>query len=501
MANTASGTANLADLFKTFGPAFFGSGTTTTSVKPDDAALSESRRISSQAYLNSLNSEQNTKDIVSRIITKNAIAFGPAGANARVAGLYNDTVLKQLATEAQAQSTAEASKAVLDYQTNQLGISQRATSDQLAASRTQTSQTAAQVPSSITSLLGLGLGGVSIYKNRNDILDFLGLGKKKATDVAKTGTDGGAGEVANEALESGSGVNSQTATDAAFGDSSVSTSGGSAQELGLTLPSGEENVNSLSSMSVAPLSSAQVEGLEPPVDPDAESIGDTAVSGSDALGGVSEAAGDVAGLEATAEFGTGVDVAQAGEGIAEVTEAGEFLSSAEAADSFSGFGGPYVSTAVGLAEIASGDEYGGMATISSGGLDGIINWAIDSGSIICAELKKQGRLSDSLARRSLYHFRSYKNVSRDAYYIWAKPSVRHLQTYPESFYSKALSSIFNARSKNLVSPTIITAGAYALVSAVTILVGLTILPIRNLIDSYKMHRYLKNLYKMRFTNA
>lgn len=482
MANT-SGAGSLGELFKTFGPALFGSGTTTTSSTADPAALAASRGITTQALANADNAEGATNDIVNRIIQKNAIAFGPVASGARTAGLYNDSVLKQLSSEAQASSTAEASKAVLDFQTQQLGIAQRSTADQLSATRTQTSRTAPQVPTSLSSLLGVGLGGISAYKNRSDVLDFFGIGKKADASTNAPLTDAGTGGVARDAGDSLNPGASQTQTNAAFGDTSASTQASSSvgpQELG----------TNLDTQAVANGESAVPTEFAAPVAEDGggADAATTAQTGSDALTGA-DATPTADALATTSDAADGALV-DAGTGEL-AADAGTSIAEAGAEDAAVELGTDVaVDGAAEAIGVAAAPETFGLSLIAVPILQAIFG---DS-SIICAELKRQGKLSDSLARRSLMHFRKYKEVSREAYYIWAKPSVRHLRETPDSYYSKTLAYVFNYRSTHLVAPTILTAGAYYLVSTVTVACW-PLLKLRNFVDSYKMNSYLKNLYR------
>lgn len=502
-ATQTSGAGSLASLIQAFGPMFLGTGKTTTTTSPDQEALAVSRGISSQALSNADNAEQVTNDIVNRIITKNANAFGSTLAASHVAGLYNSTTMSQLAGEAQASSSAETAKAVLDYRTGQQAIASRTSGDILSASKTQTQQTAPTVDPMVSMLLGGGATAYSAYKNRDLIRKFFSGGTEE--DGAGKLLDPITGKPTADAL----GSSSQRATDAAFGSGGSTTGAESLQELGTTLPGAEtEQAGALTVDSIGALSANQTASLAEdtsfakPAADTSSSAADGVSSTTDALtaedlASNSDAAGGQLIDAGTGEIATGAGAAETGASVSEGVDAADTTASAiDATSGLEGAGGPYLSTAIGLAEIISGDDYGGMETIASAGTGSIMDAAINNLSIICQELKKQGRLSHSLARRSLWHFRKYKDVSREAYYIWAKPSVQHLQKFPQSSYSRALSIIFNLRAKLLIGDkNIYTYGAYALVSSVSIFCGLFILPVRTAVDSYLMNRYLKHLYR------
>lgn len=71
--------------------------------------------------------------------------------------------------------------------------------------------------------------------------------------------------------------------------------------------------------------------------------------------------------------------------------------------------------------------------------------------IICTELNKQGRLPNRYYRYGARVFASYSAKSKQGYYIWAVPAVRHLRKYPESRLSKLMEVVFNARAEYLAA--------------------------------------------------
>lgn len=71
--------------------------------------------------------------------------------------------------------------------------------------------------------------------------------------------------------------------------------------------------------------------------------------------------------------------------------------------------------------------------------------------IICTELNKQGRLPNKFYRYGARVFASYSPVSKQGYYIWAVPAVKHLRKYPNSKLSNLMEVVFNARAEYLAA--------------------------------------------------
>jgi hypothetical protein len=71
--------------------------------------------------------------------------------------------------------------------------------------------------------------------------------------------------------------------------------------------------------------------------------------------------------------------------------------------------------------------------------------------IICTELNRQGRLPTRWYVYGAREFLSYDERGKQGYYIWAIPSVKHLRKHPNSFYSKLMEIVFNARAEYLAA--------------------------------------------------
>lgn len=87
--------------------------------------------------------------------------------------------------------------------------------------------------------------------------------------------------------------------------------------------------------------------------------------------------------------------------------------------------------------------------------------------VICTELNKQGRLSDSLYRRGAPVFISTPVRVKAGYYIWAIPAVLHLRAHPQSLYSRVLESVMVARARQIAGDTslygyVVLKGLYAI---------------------------------------
>lgn len=71
--------------------------------------------------------------------------------------------------------------------------------------------------------------------------------------------------------------------------------------------------------------------------------------------------------------------------------------------------------------------------------------------IICTELNKQGRLPHKFYRYGARVFASYSDYSKQGYYIWAVPAVKHLRKHPNSMLSNIMEIVFNARAEYLAA--------------------------------------------------
>lgn len=510
----ASSVANLESLTKLFGNLFLGSGKQTSTTNADPNAIAALTGISQNA-LSRANDKTATDDLVSSIIRKNAIAFAPISAMQKSAGMYNSVTLRQLSNEAQANSTADASKAVLDYQTNNLQLAANANAALLNASKTTTTQTPSMLPPGLGLALGGGLLGYSLYKKKDDIKDFFErtFGNKNAIEGAEASQTADFSDVdsfqtgGGGAFENSSSVGANAAQQApiAAGNSSSATvdawadDGGSASPIvtadavfdtGLETSAGDiagtagdfSDLDSFASnFSATDSANFAKESF------DAAQAADATAGATDALTGVDPNSLTDA-FDNVDFFAPGDAVAGAGDAISGITDSVSNFAS-DAFDAITDFGPSPLSVVSAGAHLAQGDVLGAVLSFIPGG--NIIRSVVSGGSIICTELRKQDRLSRKHYIASLKHFKNYKQVSRDAYYIWAGPCVKHLRARPSSMFSKILEKIFRERSKFICREgnTVSGAVSYAVVSMASIICGVTILPFRN----WKRKRYLTNI--------
>lgn len=503
----SGGVASLDTMMKLLGPMFLGSGTQVQTQTGDPEATAALRGIATSATNNANNAESLTGDIVSRIISKNAIAFAPVVAGQKQAGMYKSTVLKQLAGEAQAASTAEASKAVLDYRSQQLGIASQANAALLGANRSVATATKPMIPPLVSGGLGVGLLGYSAYKNRKDIEEFFNFGGESTANLERS-------------------VNIIDAKDAEFGADVARSAGGGLSAVGdgsegLTFAlSGAEGALEASDAIAAGADAFNIAGGSADVIDAASGAADVAdvagavsdgaeglsfaLEGADAASGAVDvtnaltgAAEGVDGLtdafDAVEFFGGAGDVAStAGDAISGVTDAASGI-----LDAASSFGPSPLSVVSAGMHLAQGDILGAVLSFIPGGnlIKSAVSAITGGGSIICTELRKQGKLSRRKYVLSMAHFKKYKPVSREAYYVWSTPVVAHLRAKPESFFSSAVRFVFNARCDYLSNGYKAPVGAlcYGLVSATSIFCGLTILPYRKLKNKVARYFYFRNV--------
>lgn len=71
--------------------------------------------------------------------------------------------------------------------------------------------------------------------------------------------------------------------------------------------------------------------------------------------------------------------------------------------------------------------------------------------IICTELYRQGRLQSKFYKYGARVFANYTDRTKQGYYIWAVPAVKHLRSHPDSKLSKLMEIVFNARAEYLAA--------------------------------------------------
>ena len=102
-----------------------------------------------------------------------------------------------------------------------------------------------------------------------------------------------------------------------------------------------------------------------------------------------------------------------------------------------------VGDAVGGAVQAVGDAIGGA--VSS------VNDAINDLSIICTELRRQGKLSNVQYIYGMKDFSRYSDFHKAGYYVWAAPTVRFLRANPNHAFSKFIGYIFLQRASYIAA--------------------------------------------------
>lgn len=103
---------------------------------------------------------------------------------------------------------------------------------------------------------------------------------------------------------------------------------------------------------------------------------------------------------------------------------------------------------------ASQQQSGG----GGGGIGDIIGTVADValsfiGWIICTELVRQGKMPRKWWVKGARIFAVYPNFVKQGYYLWARSCVVHLRRYPNSWFSRFLCIVFNARARSIAERT------------------------------------------------
>lgn len=484
--STNTGTGNLASLISAFGPLFVGSGKTTATSIPNASTLNTSNSIISQALSNASDAEGQTSDIVSRIIAKNAEAFTTTAIGQNTAGLYNSTVLSQLNSEAQADSTAAAVDPVLKYQTQQLQIANQATDAQLAANKTTTSQTAAAISPLITAALGAGTLGISAVSNWSKISSALGLGgpstpaaSANIAPISQGGTSIGAGNGLPQ------GVTFASPNPGAGNVSVGGTVGDPGQYGGGALDNVESSDAAIQNLSAGQTPVSGVQSGAASIDGNAALTTNT-IAPLDS-GDLAVVANSTADSAALAGGTAGVTLDAATDIAPFAADAGETAAVAGGTDAAVAAAGTDAAVAAGTAEVAAAPEEAAAGDALVEALPAI------AASIVCTELAAQGKLDKKALAASTKHFRGYKQCSIDAYYIWSKPTVLYLRAFPNSSFSKFLQTVFNERSNFIYKKKKTLTGlvAYTGVSFVTGLALIFLLVPKKLFSLLQLKKVVK----------
>jgi hypothetical protein len=407
MGTTTSALGGYGSLISALSPIFLGSGQTTQNTTSSPQAIAAIIQSISGANSN-INNPSATNAIVNNIATTNAEAFLPTAVAQNSSGLYNSSTLSLLSSEAQARSTAQASQAVLNYQTSQQQIAQQGATALGNLTKTTTQQTAPSVPGSSLLQLGGGLAASFIANKAlnsafvtNNVTDpisnALGFGSSPLGNIEVTDP----GELANAApgelgagntiippippnLDVAGGTAASSATDTSVAGATSGTTdavgagtGTSAtvDATGTTLPSVGADISSPGAISGLDVSGSNVAvpAITPTVAPSvfdssgvvAGSVADTGAT--TGVTGITDAAATgsasldtagaaVAGTVADSAVGAGADVAgatvagAAGADVAGATAAGD-LGAASAGD---------------LAAATAGTEVAGDAGVAAG---------------------------------------------------------------------------------------------------------------------------------------
>lgn len=161
------------------------SGSTTTTKNADPGTLAALLGVAQNASDNAQNPDI-TKGIVDNIFSQSAEAFAPTQGLAASSGLYNSSTLQLLSNDARARATAQASAAVLNFQTTQQQIASGALSNILGATGTTTTNTTQKAATAntgnTTNITAPSLSGSSLLESALGIGASV-LGKKALDSV------------------------------------------------------------------------------------------------------------------------------------------------------------------------------------------------------------------------------------------------------------------------------------------------------------------------------
>lgn len=501
MADTPAGGVNIAQLISALAPIFLGSGTQTTTGSPttntsagtsnvsannssitsnaiDPATLASLTGIANTATNNANNPGPNTDALVHNILTQSAQAFAPVIAQQNSAGLYNTSTLSLLSSEAQARATAAASAAVLNYQTSQQQIAQSALTTIAGDTKTSattgnttqtgnttnvqnlgptinTKVTAPSVPisQSLPTLIGgviankaipdgtlsslTGNIGSSISSGFTSLTDALGI-TQPAVNFAGGAVPDGALNLAGAQVGPGVAADAGPALTTATNAAPVAAEVGGGADL-----AGEAGVDVGATIGANAGTDLGLAG--------AEIGGDV---GAGVAGGIgADIAGDAGVDAATGLVASGA--ADAGLGLAGAEGAAD-------AASFGAFGAAASDAAVTGASVAAGTvaaegaadvgaAAAGGAAASFGVEDALAAVAAFAGWVVCTELKNQGKMPVIFYRYGLAHYLRYPVWGRRGYLLWGVPLVSYIKKHPSSLTTRIVSSIFNARVRNIAA--------------------------------------------------
>lgn len=85
------------------------------------------------------------------------------------------------------------------------------------------------------------------------------------------------------------------------------------------------------------------------------------------------------------------------------------------------------------------------------GIPAIAAAAAPAAWIVCTELTRQGRMPKRHYLAGISLFAAYPERTKQGYYFWSIPAVRHLRRYPDSRWSRVLAAIACWRSENIAA--------------------------------------------------
>lgn len=200
----ANGALSAVSALAQLAPVVAGNKTTTTSSSRSSPVATDALTRIIQDSMYDANNPDVVNNMVQEILRKSAIEFAPTQGMEKQSGLYNSSTLTLLRDRAKADATGAASKAALDFQTNQRGIAANAAGNLAAATKETTS--VSKTPPAIPTWATLGIGGAmaakSLFANSKDITKFLedpfsNTKKMLLGDEVGGGADGGGNSSVN----------------------------------------------------------------------------------------------------------------------------------------------------------------------------------------------------------------------------------------------------------------------------------------------------------------
>lgn len=455
---------------------FAGPGKITEDTTTSGYANLSLAKIAETSFKNATDPTQ-VQSVVDNILKRAAAAFAPVIGQGKAAGLYNSSTLSLLSGRAQTDAVGAASKAVLDYQSDQLKTAANASSAIGQLNKTTTRTQAPQVPNAASSIAAYGGLAGSLLKNAKSIREFVTNPLETSKNLLGFGTTAEDVAAANAGNVS-SGVN-MAGDSFATGGSSAGIGAGSSGGVNMAGGGVGDAIN-FGNSSLGATPQVSIEPLQP--------ISETLDNSSDLLGSITAGGGESI-VPIESPVGIGEDFyGSVGDAIAPGTSLSELTGGvvneysgggASAIESGLDYSSSLFETSGALAEAAvdtgvntaletSGEllaEYGGSAAAEVGTgagalipatqffVDGPGNqlltqaWQPLESWIVCTELMRQGKMPKRYWIYGSKRFANYWEYGKRGYYLWAIPCVKHLRAKPDSLLSKVLEVVFNWRAE------------------------------------------------------